>query len=227
MKLLGLETSSSIGSVALLVDTAVVVREIPTPREQTDLVLRFTDELLSGAGIELRSLDGIAFGRGPGSFTGLRVAAAVAQGLGLASGVALLPVSSLLCLAQGAWRTAGVERSLVCVDARMGEVYWAEFVLGGSRIVASGAEHLGPPEEVRAPAQSPWTAVGGGFAAYREPLAAVLAAAAAVLPDLGPSAQDLFPQAAADLAAGRATPPEHALPVYLRDETAWRRRSRS
>ena len=104
MNLLALETSSSVGSVALETPAGVVVREIATPREQTEQILARTDELLRLAGIALADLDGIAFGRGPGSFTGLRVSVAVAQGLAAVDGIPLLPVSSLLCLAQRAWR---------------------------------------------------------------------------------------------------------------------------
>ena len=123
--LLGIETSSPVGSIALCTPTGTLVREIATPREQTERLLALTDELLAAAGIGLQDLHGIAFGRGPGSFTGLRVSAAIAQGLSAASGVALLPVSSLLCLAERAWREHGSERVLVCVDAHMGEVYFA------------------------------------------------------------------------------------------------------
>ena len=131
MNLLGLETSSTVGSVAVETPGGVLVREIATPREQTAQILALIDELLREAGIGLPDLDGIAFGRGPGSFTGLRVSVAVAQGLAAVAGMPLLPVSSLLCLAERAWREHGCERALVCVDAHMGEVYWA--VSGAAR----------------------------------------------------------------------------------------------
>ena len=125
MNLLGLETSSTVGSVAVETPGGMLVREIATPREQTAQILALIDELLREAGIGLPDLNGIAFGRGPGSFTGLRVSVAVAQGLAAVAGMPLLPVSSLLCLAERAWREHGCERALVCVDAHMGEVYWA------------------------------------------------------------------------------------------------------
>jgi len=223
VKLLGIETSSSTGSVALCVGDEVRAREIATPREQTERLLPLIDEVLAEAGIDLPALDGIAFGRGPGSFTGLRIATAIAQGLALASGVPLLPVSSLLCLAQTALRTQQATRSLVCVDARMGEVYWAEFAHAGGALRAVADERLGLPADVAAPAQWPWTGVGDGFASYRDALAAQIAAAQRILPDLKPAAEDLFPQGALDLAAGRSVTPAEALPVYLREQTAWRR----
>jgi tRNA threonylcarbamoyladenosine biosynthesis protein TsaB len=225
MKLLAFETSSSAGSIALKLPHGIAVRTIATPREQTERLLALADELLGEAGLELRELDAIAFGRGPGSFTGLRVAAAVAQGFAVASGVPLVPVSSLLCIAQGAFRTAGARRSLVCVDAHMGEAYWGEYEVLDGRAEPAGPERLGAPAEVASPWQSGWTAAGDGFAAHRAALEAVSASAERVLPELKPSAEDLFPQAELDLAAGRAVGPAQALPVYLREHTAWRRSS--
>lgn len=225
MNLLAFETSSRIGSVALETTGGVLVREIAAPREQTERLIAFTDELLAEAGIRLEDLDGIAFGRGPGSFTGLRVSAAVAQGLAAASGVKLLPVSSLLCLAETAWAEAGCERALLCVDAHMGEVYsaFAERRDGGMEIV--GEERLSAPGEVAAPAGQAWCAAGSGFAAYSEVLAPIAAGAQRVLAGLTPAAAGLLPRAKRDLAAGRHTPPAAALPVYLREHTAWRRGS--
>jgi tRNA threonylcarbamoyladenosine biosynthesis protein TsaB len=224
VKLLGIETSSSVGSVAVRSGDEVRAREIATPREQTEQLLRLIDESLVAAGIELGALDGIAFGRGPGSFTGMRLATAIAQGLALASGVPLFPVSSLQCLAQTAWRTQRAARSLVCVDARMGEVYWAAFAAAGGVVNAVSDERLGLPGDVVAP-ERPWTAVGDGFASYRETLAEHIGRAESVLPELKPAAEDLFAQAVLDLAAGRAVTPGEALPVYLREHTAWRRSS--
>lgn len=225
MNFLAFETSSRIGSVALETSAGVLVRDLPSPREQTERLLAITDELLAEAGIGLQSLDGIAFGRGPGSFTGLRVSVAVAQGLAAVSGVPLLPVSSLLALAERAWREAGCVRTLVCVDAHMGEVYSAVAQCRGGTIEIVGGERLGSPAEIAAPGGADWCAVGSGFAAYAEPLAAVRRAAQKVLPELVPSAESLLPQAKRDLAAGRTASPSAALPVYLREHTAWRRGS--
>jgi tRNA threonylcarbamoyladenosine biosynthesis protein TsaB len=225
MKLLAFETSSRLGSVALETGGGLTVRELGAPREQTERLLATTDELLAAAGIDLASLDGIAFGRGPGSFTGLRVSAAVAQGLSVASGVPLLPVSSLLCLAERAWHEAPFERALVCVDAHMGEVYWAIAERRGGAVEIVGDERLGAPADVAAPGPAPWYAIGDGFAAHAEALASLTREAAKVLPELVPSAAALLPRAKRDLAAGVATAPSAALPVYLREHTAWRRSS--
>ena len=228
MNLLGLETSSTIGSVAVETPGSTLVREIATPREQTAQILALIDELLREAGIGLPDLNGIAFGRGPGSFTGLRVSVAVAQGLAAVAGMPLLPVSSLLCLAERAWREHGCERALVCVDAHMGEVYWALAERRGGVVGIAGDERLGTPSDVTPPAAvaaSAWFAIGSGFAAHADALAAVRQTAAQVLPALVPSAVDLFPQAKRDLAAARVAAPTAALPVYLREHTAWRRSS--
>jgi tRNA threonylcarbamoyladenosine biosynthesis protein TsaB len=203
----------------------LVVNEIATPREQTERLLALTDELLAAADITLAQLHGIAFGRGPGSFTGLRVSVAVAQGLAAVTAVPLLPVSSLACLAQRAYREHRCERGIVCVDAHMGEVYWAEFAVQDEAAGIVGAERLGPPADVAAPPGEGWFAVGNGFAAHAEALAATALAATRVLPELVPSAADLFPQARGDLAAGRGAAATAAYPKYLRDHTAWRRTS--
>jgi len=225
MNLLAFETSSRLGSVALETPAGLTVRELGIPREQTERLLATTDELLGAAGIDLNSLDAIAFGRGPGSFTGLRVSVAVAQGLAAASGVPLLPVSSLLCLAERAWHEAPFERALVCVDAHMGEVYWALAEHRGGLVEIVGDERLGAPADVGPPGAAPWCAVGNGFAAHAEALAPLTRAAAKVLPDLVPAAAALLPKAKRDLEAGLITRPEAALPVYLREQTAWKRSS--
>jgi tRNA threonylcarbamoyladenosine biosynthesis protein TsaB len=224
MKLLGIETSSSVGSIALDVDGRTKACEIATPREQTEQLLELAHTLLREADLALSDLDGIAFGRGPGSFTGLRIAAAVAQGFAVGSQLPLLPVSSLLCLAQRAWREHGIGHALVCVDAKMGEVYWGEFAVADGLMGVVGEERLGGPQEIRVPATS-WNAVGDGFISFREGLARALEAADRALPELKPAAEDLFPSARRALAAGKAVGPREALPVYLREHTAWRRGS--
>lgn len=223
MNVLGIEMSSERGSVALLHGSEIVERTIATPREQTARLLDLTDELLAGAGLVLRDLDGIAFGRGPGSFTGLRVSAAVAQGWALGTGIPLVPVSSLAALAQGAWRTERITHSLIAVDARMGEIYCGEYAIEAGLAVARRPEALVQPAALEAPGGTGWAALGNGFATYRDVLSPLAARAVHVLAAAEPAARDLFPHAAADLAAGRTTPVEQALPVYLRGATAWRR----
>jgi len=221
--LLALETSGHGGSVALYVDGDVTERVIASPREQTDVIVPYIDALLGDAGIELGSLDGIAFGRGPGSFTGLRVATAVAQGIGLALGTALLPVSSLAAIAQRLWREHGAEHSLVCVDARMDEVFWAQYAARAGEVTVVGSERLSAPVAVEFRGEGPWVGAGSGFAAYPIALGAVASRAERVVADVEPLARDLLPLALAALEAGHVCPLEKALPTYLRREEAWRR----
>lgn len=221
MNVLAFETSSEAGSVALKVGEDIREEVIETQRRQTEQLLPIAGDLLVAAGLKLVDLDGIAFGRGPGSFTGLRVAAAAAQGLGLASGLPLLPVSSLAVIAQGLWRSHGVQRSLVCVDAHMGEVFWAAFQIRAGLARAVGEERLTAPEAVRAEGLTAWVAAGSGFAAYETGLVSLVVRAEGVHAGARPLARDLFPQAVSDLAAGRGRRPEDATPVYLRSEAAW------
>ncbi len=223
MKLLAIETSSDIGSVALLIEEHLEQQRIASPREQTVRILPIIGELLATAGVPLKDLDGITFGRGPGSFTGLRVAAAVAQGLGLAVDVPLLPVSSLAAMAQGQWRTDAQERSLVCIDARMGEVFWGAYEIRAGLAELLGSEHLSDPGTVAWTGAGTWGGVGSGFDAYADALAGIVATAGSVQAACQPSAADLLPQALADLRGGRAQPAEEATPVYLRDESAWQK----
>ncbi len=223
-RLLALETSGDIGSVALYADGAVSERTISSPREQTDSILPHVHGLLADAGLELADLDAIAFGRGPGSFTGLRVATAVAHGFGLAVGLPLLPISSLAALAQGLWRSHGIERCLVCIDARMGEVFWATFEVRDGLVNSLGPEQLSHPAAVRWEArETPWSAAGSGLVAYAEALTGITSAAETVLTEMWPAARDLLPLALEDFDQGRVRWVENALPVYLRPETAWRR----
>jgi tRNA threonylcarbamoyladenosine biosynthesis protein TsaB len=221
--LLALETSGLGGSVALYVDGHVTERAIASPREQTDVIVPYIDALLADAGIELGALDGVAFGRGPGSFTGLRIATAVAQGIGLALGTALLPVSSLAAIAQRLWREHGALNSLVCVDARMEEVFWAQYAVIAGEVAVVGPERLSAPAAVEFRGEGPWIGAGSGFAAYPSALGALASKAERILADVQPLARDLLPLALTALAAGQSCPLEQALPAYLRREDAWRR----
>ena len=136
MKLLAIDTASARCSAALWCDGTLLQRAVPTPREHAQLILPMIDALLAEAGSGLRQMDGIAFGRGPGSFTGLRVAAAVTQGLAAGADLPVFPVSDLRALAAQAQaaRTTAAERPgellLACMDARMGEIYWGAFEAG-------------------------------------------------------------------------------------------------
>lgn len=217
MNVLALDTSSELCSIALWLAGDVRVRETLAGQRHTELVLPMTHELLSEAGVGLAALDGVAFGAGPGSFTGLRIACALAQGLALGAGLPLVPVGTLEALAEG----AGAERVLACIDARLGEVYH------GAYRRAAGGWHAVSAPRLCLPADAPqvpgdgWVACGSGFDAYGELLSRRYdGRVAAVLPGRFPRAADIAALAAPRLAAGEGVDPADAAPVYVRDRVA-------
>jgi tRNA threonylcarbamoyladenosine biosynthesis protein TsaB len=228
MKLLALDTASAQCSAALLQADQVIVRATPTARDHATLILPMIDALLAEAGLTLRQLDGIAFGRGPGSFTGLRIAASVTQGLAAGAGLPVMPVSDLRALAAQARRLLPLADSsggpiLGCMDARMGEVYWGVFedAQGFPAVVRW-------PEAVTAPADLPEGLRGAVGAAAGRALAAYPALpdwlelpASACLSEAEPHALDIVQLAAADLLRGVPWQDATAAqPVYLRNQVA-------
>ncbi len=173
--------------------------------------------LLTSAGIALGALDAIAFGCGPGSFTGVRIAVAVAQGAAFGAGRPTAPVSTLAALAQGEFRRTGCRRALVALDARMGEVYWGAYEIGAHAIMwRDGEELVAAPGAVPVPAGDGWCGVGPGWAAHRETLAQRIGAGLlAVSPQPLCEARDVALIAAR---AGRLVAAELARPVYLREQ---------
>ena len=227
MKLLALDTASAQCSVALLQDGQTLVRSQPTARDHATLILPMVDELLAEAGLALSQMDGIAFGRGPGSFTGVRIAAAVTQGLAAGADLPVLPVSDLRALAAQARRLVQADAAggwiLACMDARMGEVYWGAF---DNAEALPAVNRFG--EAVTAPAALPEglrghvaRAAGRGLAAHPSLPEWLGVRAAACLPDAEPHALDIAQLAGRDLAAGAVwLDAQAAQPVYLRDQVA-------
>lgn len=215
MKLLALDTATERCSVALLVDERIIERAAETPRGHADLVLPMVNDVLAEAGLTLRQLDGLAYGRGPGAFTGVRIAVGVAQGLAYGARLATVGISDLAAVAQQFVATRA--HILVCMDARMNEVYWGRFAAAPDGLVSpTTAERVDRPEAVD-PADATVFA-GTGFGVYPQLAAgrAGVAVHAAVLPH----AREIARLAAAELRAGRGEPPERAQPVYLRDQVA-------
>jgi tRNA threonylcarbamoyladenosine biosynthesis protein TsaB len=163
----------------------------------------------------------VAFGRGPGSFTGLRIAASVAQGIAYGAGLPVTPVSNLAAAAVAAWRKHGWRQVLAAFDARMDELYAATYRLDAAGLPElCGAEQLVVPAALQPPpGGGAWFGAGSGFAAWDE-LASRLGLAGCD-PLLEPVARDLLGPAAAMLAAGLGVSAEQALPVYLREQVAW------
>lgn len=189
-------------------------------RAQTERILPMIDALSETAGIALRELDAIVMGRGPGAFTGLRVTAGVVQGLAFALDLPVVPLSSLRILAQTAARRHGAERVIAAFDARMDEVYWCACEYRDGIMVTVGEERLTPPEQVGQDLDGAWFGVGPAWAAYAGRMGARLSTADE---GLMPQGEDALELGARALAAGEVVPPERAIPVYLRNQVAWKK----
>ena len=220
MKLLALDTAGSRCSVALMLGEELQELDVPAERLQAERVLPMVEQLLGGAGLTLKALDAIAFGRGPGAFTGLRVAASMAQGLAFGAGIPVVPVSDLAALAAAAARVHRAERIMACLDARMHEVYWAAYEARPDGLVALGEEALSPPSDVAAPSAGPWFGAGPGWGAYGDALKVRIPELTGTDPALLPTAGDVARLGQAALRKGGSMPPERGLPVYLRDKVA-------
>jgi tRNA threonylcarbamoyladenosine biosynthesis protein TsaB len=223
VKLLALDTATELCSAALWLDGALTWREEMRARAHGQLILPMVKALLADADIELPQLDAIAFGRGPGAFTGVRLGLSVAQGLAFSAGLPLMPISDLRAVAaQALLRKDASDRVLVCQDARMGEVYWGCFERSERIADAVGVESVAVPAEVRLPAdwlRTPVCAAGSGFAAFGQGLSAMVTQLGAIADTLLPRAQEVARLAAAD-GLSRAIPAREAQPVYLRDQVA-------
>ena len=223
MKILAVDAATEACSAALLAGELLIERFEVIGRGHAGRLLPMADELLRETGLSVHELDGIAFGRGPGGFTGLRIAAGVAQGLAAGAGRPIVPVSNLAAVAAGAGRTTGADRVLACTDARMGQVYWAAYEDARTIPRAVTDERLSGPGEVAVPAGAAWHGAGHGFAAYPEIAARLGPQLAQVDAGMLPRARDMTRIAAAILAAGKGLPPARGLPVYLRDDVVHRR----
>ena len=145
MKLLALDTATELCSAALWLDGELITREASRERGHSELILPMIEELLRAAGVGLTRLDAIAVGRGPGAFTGVRLAVSVAQGLAFAANLPLLPISDLRALAAQALSAPGSARhALICQDARMGEVYWGCFERTADSVLPQGPSPVAP-----------------------------------------------------------------------------------
>ncbi len=218
MRLLAFETATEACSVALYLDGEVRERFELAPRRHAELALPWAEALLAEAGVARRQLDAIAVGRGPGAFTGVRLAIALAQGIALGLDRPVLPVSTLAALAM----RAPEGRVLAAIDARMGEVYAGAFLRAGDGVSALGAESVRAPGQVAlADGNDGWHGVGTGFAAADGALARALAPQLATVDAQAlPRAADVARLGAAAFARGEAIAPARLEPAYLRDNVA-------
>lgn len=222
MKLLAFETATEACSVALYLDGQVRERFELAPRRHAELALPWAEALLAEAGVARAQLDAVAVGRGPGAFTGVRLAIALAQGIALALDRPVVPVSTLAVLAAGA-PADGPGRILASIDARMGELYAGAFARDGETMAALDLERVLPPEAVALPVlpAGAWQGVGTGFAAADGLLGRRLGASLERIdPTALPRAADLARLAAVAFARGQVLAPERVEPAYLRDNVA-------
>jgi len=211
-RFLAFDTSTDRLSIAVRHGARTVAHEGPGGAQSSTTLIPRIRELLAEAGLALGELDAIAFGRGPGSFTGLRTACAVAQGLGFGAGVPLLPVDTLHAVAEEARHRFGVSRVVAVLDARMDQVYAARVAFDGDAATVGDTEVLAP-EAVVVP--EGWVLAGNAFAAHGDRLCAD-----AVRHEALPSAAALLRLAPGLLAAGRSVAPADAWPLYVRDKVA-------
>ena len=223
MKILAIDTATEACSAALYLDGDISQQYRLAPREHSHIILPMIEQLLTEAAIDGRQLDAVAFGRGPGSFMGVRIAAGVTQGIAFAWGLPVVPVSTLAAIAQTAHAESGATDVLTAIDARMNEVYWAAYRLAENGCMQLlGDESVCAPEQVSAPSGQGWTGAGTGWAAYADILQTALGEAepGAQLDDCLPSASAIATLAATEFAAGRHVSASQAVPVYLRDNVA-------
>jgi tRNA threonylcarbamoyladenosine biosynthesis protein TsaB len=212
MRIAALETSTEWCSVALWADGEIASLEQRAGHRHAEVALPLLRQLLLRCGTSEDAIDAIAFGAGPGSFTGLRIACGLSQGLAIGRGIPLLGVSTLEAIAE----ESGAPRVIVCLDARMREVYYACLEAAGGAWEAMSAPACVPPAAVQRPPGDGWCGCGNGFAVYPELERMV----ARTLPEVHPSASAIARLAAPRIASGEGVDAALAAPLYLRDKVA-------
>lgn len=216
MKLLAIETATEACSVAIYIDGEVHESFRIAPRQHTELVLGMADSLLAEAGLKLSDMDALAFGRGPGAFTGVRIATSVIQGMAFAAELPVVPVSTLAALAQRGFAEYGQRRVATAIDARMNEVYWAAFEEHDGLMQAVQDEQVCPAEQTPLLDGEGWFGVGSGWQTYAEVLASRHSTVETYRGDELPHAAEIAVLAVANIE--NAVSAEQALPIYLRDK---------
>ncbi|MEQ5237412.1 tRNA (adenosine(37)-N6)-threonylcarbamoyltransferase complex dimerization subunit type 1 TsaB [Proteus terrae] len=226
LRILAIDTATESCSVAVWNEGVVASRFEISPREHTQKILPMVKSALEEANITLQSLDALAFGRGPGSFTGVRIGVGVAQGIALGAELSMIGISSLATMAEGVFRTTGIKQVLVAIDARMGEIYCAQYQRNDEGVwIGEDTEAVMKPEQFIEALQlttGTWAMAGTGWQAYpdlKEALPFTVVETEITLP----VAQDMLPLAVTAWHEGKATKVEDAEPVYLRNEVTWKK----
>ncbi|EKT62732.1 tRNA (adenosine(37)-N6)-threonylcarbamoyltransferase complex dimerization subunit type 1 TsaB [Providencia burhodogranariea] len=224
-RILAVDTATEACSVALLCDGEIISRFAISPREHTQKVLPMVEEVLLQAGVTLNQLDALAFGRGPGSFTGVRIGVGIAQGLALGANLPMIGISSLMTLAEGAYRISGQSNILTAIDARMSEVYCAKYQRTESGIwLGEESEAVMSPDVFRdkmTSLEGLWGHAGTGWQAYPQLQDSNLTLIDSTV-EL-PAAQDMLPIAERLWLAGTVQSVENVEPTYLRNEVTWKK----
>lgn len=221
MKLLAVETATEACSAALIIGGEVRERYRHAPKEHTKLILPMVDELMAEAGLLPTQLDAMAFGCGPGSFTGVRIATGVAHGIALGADLPVVPVSTLAALAQDYFSRYPAEVAFVGMDARMHEIFWGVYQKNAAGFAElTGAEAVTRAGQVIFPALQ-GAGVGSAWRVYEDILTERLGSLVGYIEaDVWPRAGAIAVLAAENFRLGRAVPVEQAMPVYLRDKVA-------
>ena len=222
MKILALDTVSDFCSIALHINGDVVARELLVAQAHSEQLLPMISHLLADAGITLRELDAIAFDRGPGSFTGVRIGTSAAQALVYAHDLPVLPVSSLSCVAQQIFCThPDYQHVAVALDARIREVYWGIYEKDSQGLPQLiGSECVCAPRDTALINKNNVFAAASGWQVYAAEFGHQLVFISQQDPACVPIARYLLPQAINDFRLGKTLSPDQALPVYLRDNVA-------
>ena len=222
MNLLALDTSTEYLSLAVLKGAETFTFDINAGQTHSQIILPQIQTLLNSADLQLRELHGIAFGAGPGSFTGVRIAAGVAQGLGFGSNLPVVSICTLLALAEAAYEENTEHAKVIaCLDARMGEVYHAAYALLENEWHSVIEPGLYKPEAVPAIAGNGWVGAGSGWKTYAEKLSAIYnSQLLTVEPTLLPTARAILKLALPTFESGNAKPAGEAMPIYIRNRVA-------
>jgi tRNA threonylcarbamoyladenosine biosynthesis protein TsaB len=217
--ILAIETATEACSAALYHQGKTTSKYQVAPQQHANLILFMCDELLREANLLPAQLSAIAFGRGPGSFTGVRIAVAVAQGIGVAHDLPLIPVSSLQALAQAAYQKHHIKKVLAGIDARMQEIYWCSFELIDGLMTPVDEEIVAKAEHLPVPDDANWLGAGSAWRSYAPVLQEKFASIVQSFDEnLFPSADVLLPYAIKAFAEGEIINAENAVPVYLRTD---------
>lgn len=226
-RLLAIDSATEFCSVAYSDGNYTCSRGEELPRRHSQQILPYVNEVLAEAGVPLKELDAIVVSQGPGSFTGVRIGASIAQGLAFSCDLPLVQVSTLAAMAQAAARLHGAEHALPAIDARMGEVYWGTYQLQSGLMVKVEPERVCSPGDVSIPADQKalWWSCGTGWETYQQALQSALSGVSIKAAEKVrlPHAVDMLTLGAAAYDAGQQVAAEDLEPHYLRNEVTWKK----